>query len=68
MLILMLLFLIGLQAHHKGTLASKKKKKAKLQRVIRNMKRKQRLSSEKVISNNYSPLNHLKDAQVFVYI
>ncbi|CBI16831.3 unnamed protein product, partial [Vitis vinifera] len=53
------------KAHHKGTLASKKKKKAKLQRVIRNMKRKQRLSSEKVISNNYSPLNHLKDAQGF---
>ncbi|RVX04286.1 Protein SDA1-like [Vitis vinifera] len=53
------------KAHHKGTLASKKKKKAKLQRVIRNMKRKQRLSSEKGISNNYSPLNHLKDAQGF---
>ncbi|KAK7819495.1 protein sda1 like protein [Quercus suber] len=50
-------------AHHKGTVSSKKKKQAKLQRAMRSMKRQQRLSSENVSSNNYSPLNHLKDAQ-----
>lgn len=53
------------KAHHKGTTASKKKKQAKLQRVIRNMKRKQRANTEDRGSNNYSPLKHLKDAQGF---
>ncbi|XP_075658331.1 uncharacterized protein LOC142628179 isoform X2 [Castanea sativa] len=53
-------------AHHKGTVSSKKKKQAKLQRAMRSMKRQQRLSSENVSLNNYSPLNHLKDAQGFV--
>ncbi|KAI3467628.1 hypothetical protein Pfo_024291 [Paulownia fortunei] len=53
------------KANHKGTTSSKKKKKAKLQRVVRNMKKQQRLSSEKTNSNYYSPLNHLKDAQGF---
>lgn len=53
------------KAHNKGTSASKKKKKAKLQRVMRSMKRQQRLSSEKTTSNLYSPLTHLKDAQGF---
>ncbi|PIA26303.1 hypothetical protein AQUCO_09500042v1 [Aquilegia coerulea] len=54
------------KAHHKGTLSSKKKKKAKLQRTIRSMKRKQRVSSENSNSCYHSPLNHLKDAQGFV--
>ncbi|KAF5726706.1 protein SDA1 [Tripterygium wilfordii] len=54
------------KAHHKGTSSSKKKKKAKLQRAFRNMKRQQRMSSEKISSNYYSPVNHLKDAQGFV--
>ncbi|RWR96987.1 protein SDA1 isoform X1 [Cinnamomum micranthum f. kanehirae] len=54
------------KAHHKGTSASKKKKQAKLQRVVRNIKRKQRMSSENNSSNYYSPLTHLKDAQGFV--
>ncbi|KAH8500050.1 hypothetical protein H0E87_015333 [Populus deltoides] len=53
------------KAHNKGTVASKKKKKAKLQRAIRSMKRQQRLSSENNNSNYYSPFNHLKDAQGF---
>ncbi|XP_065875920.1 uncharacterized protein [Euphorbia lathyris] len=53
------------KANHKGTVSSKKKKQAKLQRAMRSMKRKQRLSSEKTSSNYYSPLNHLKDAQGF---
>lgn len=53
------------KAHHKGTVSSKKKKKAKLERAMRSMKRQQRLSSEKSTSNCYSPLNHLKDAQGF---
>ncbi|KAL7261215.1 hypothetical protein ACSBR1_006790 [Camellia fascicularis] len=53
------------KAHHKGTSSSKKKKKAKLQRAIRNMKRQQRMSSEKSNLNYYSPLSHLKDAQGF---
>ncbi|KAI3931452.1 hypothetical protein MKX01_040369 [Papaver californicum] len=54
-----------LQAHHKGTLAGKKKKQAKLQRSIRSMKRQQRANSEKDTPNYYSPLNHLIDAQGF---
>ncbi|GMH15200.1 hypothetical protein Nepgr_017041 [Nepenthes gracilis] len=53
------------KAHHKGTSASKKKKKAKLLRVMRSMKRQQRVASENSGSNYYSPLNHLKDAQGF---
>ncbi|KAI4347700.1 hypothetical protein L6164_008486 [Bauhinia variegata] len=53
------------KAHHKGTVASKKKKKAKLQRAIRSMKRQQRLSSEANNNSYYSPLNHLKDSQGF---
>ncbi|XP_026387780.1 protein SDA1 homolog [Papaver somniferum] len=53
------------KAHHKGTLASKKKKQAKLQRAIRSMKRQQRANLEKDTPNHYSPLNHLLDAQGF---
>ncbi|KAI0495774.1 hypothetical protein KFK09_022077 [Dendrobium nobile] len=53
------------KAKHKGTASSKRKKKAKLQRVIRSMKRQQRRSSEKSGSYSYSPLVHLKDAQGF---
>ncbi|MCL7046810.1 hypothetical protein MKW94_012520 [Papaver nudicaule] len=53
------------KANHKGTLASKKKKQAKLQRAIRSMKRQQRANSEKDTPNYYSPLNHLTDAQGF---
>ncbi|XP_058115565.1 uncharacterized protein LOC131258331 [Magnolia sinica] len=53
------------KANHKGTLASKKKKQAKLQRVIRSMKRQQRASLENSSSSYYSPLTHLKDAQGF---
>ncbi|RDX88835.1 Protein SDA1-like protein [Mucuna pruriens] len=52
-------------ASHQGTAASKKKKKAKLQRAIRSMKRQQRLSSDRSSNSYYSPLNHLKDAQGF---
>lgn len=55
---------MNFQAHHKGTAASKKKKKAKLERAIRSMKRQQRLSSESSNCSYYSPLYHLKDAQV----
>ncbi|TKY47704.1 SDA1-like protein [Spatholobus suberectus] len=53
------------KANHQGTAASKKKKKAKLQRAMRSMKRQQRLSSERNSNSYYSPLNHLKDAQGF---
>ncbi|CAL9193319.1 unnamed protein product, partial [Musa hybrid cultivar] len=53
------------KANHKGTVASKKKKKAKLQRVIRNMKRQQRITSQSNSSGYYSPITHLKDAQGF---
>ncbi|CAN0896317.1 Protein SDA1 homolog [Linum grandiflorum] len=53
------------KANHTGTSASKKKKKAKLERAVRSMKRKQRLASEQTSSNYYSPLNHLNDAQGF---
>ncbi|KAI3966934.1 hypothetical protein MKX01_017585 [Papaver californicum] len=53
------------KAHHKGTLASKKKKQAKLQRAVRSMKRQQLANSEMDTTNYYSPLNHLIDAQGF---
>ncbi|KAL6843994.1 hypothetical protein ACP4OV_025667 [Aristida adscensionis] len=53
------------KANHKGTAASKKKKKAKLQRVIRSMKRQQRKSAEDTGSSYYSPLSYLKDPQGF---
>ncbi|XP_047963855.1 protein SDA1 homolog [Salvia hispanica] len=53
------------KANHKGTKASKKKKKAKLERVARSMKKQQRLSSENSNTNHSSPLNHLIDAQGF---
>ncbi|KAK9113570.1 hypothetical protein Syun_020367 [Stephania yunnanensis] len=54
------------KAHHKGTLASKKKKQAKLQRAMRSMKKQQRHSSENNNPSYYSPLNHLIGAQAFV--
>lgn len=53
------------KANHKGTAASKKKKKAKLERVVRSMKRQQRKSAEETGSNYYSPLTYLKDPQGF---
>ncbi|TVU16160.1 hypothetical protein EJB05_39711 [Eragrostis curvula] len=53
------------KANHKGTAASKKKKKAKLQRVIRSMKRQQRKSAEATCPSYYSPLTYLKDPQGF---
>lgn len=54
--------------HHKGTLASKKKKKAKLQRAIRSLKKQQRITSEKSTSNYHTPLNHLRDPQVCLFL
>ncbi|KAI3779474.1 hypothetical protein L2E82_09195 [Cichorium intybus] len=54
------------KAKNTGTTSSKKKKKAKLQRVIRSMKKQQRISSERNDNlNYYSPLSALKDAQGF---
>ncbi|XP_074309506.1 uncharacterized protein LOC141643990 [Silene latifolia] len=53
------------KANKKGTSKSKKKKKAKLERVVRSMKRQQRLDSEKTGPTYYSPLSKLKDAQGF---
>ncbi|KAM7274756.1 hypothetical protein ACFE04_016622 [Oxalis oulophora] len=54
------------KANHKGTVSSKKKKKAKLERAMRSLKRQQRVSERNENTNYYSPLNHLKDAQGFV--
>ncbi|GJN26353.1 hypothetical protein PR202_gb14278 [Eleusine coracana subsp. coracana] len=53
------------KANHKGTAASKKKKKAKLQRVVRSMKRQQRKSADATVPSYYSPLTYLKDPQGF---
>lgn len=53
------------KANHKGTNSSKKKKKAKLQRVMRSIKKQQRVNSENLGWGSYSPLQHLKDAQGF---
>ncbi|KAH9626837.1 hypothetical protein KSS87_002482 [Heliosperma pusillum] len=53
------------KANKKGTSKSKKKKKAKLQRVVRSMKRQQRLDSETTGPTYYSPLTKLNDAQGF---
>ncbi|KAJ1688953.1 hypothetical protein LUZ63_013108 [Rhynchospora breviuscula] len=52
-------------ANKKGTTASKKKKKAKLKRVVRSMKRQQRIATEGSGSNYCSPLTYLKDPQGF---
>ncbi|GLJ17992.1 hypothetical protein SUGI_0317040 [Cryptomeria japonica] len=54
------------KAHHKGTTKSKKKKQAKLQRVMRGLKKQNRVQSESVDWGSYSPLRHLKDPQAFV--
>ncbi|XP_071690977.1 uncharacterized protein [Rutidosis leptorrhynchoides] len=54
------------KAKNTGTTSSKKKKKAKLQRVIRSMKRQQRISSDRDNNLNYhSPLSSLTDPQGF---
>lgn len=53
------------KANHKGTNSSKKKKKAKLQRVMRSIKKQQRVNSENLGWGSYSPLQHLKDPQGF---
>ncbi|KAL9997018.1 putative SDA1 domain-containing protein [Helianthus debilis subsp. tardiflorus] len=54
------------KANNTGTTSSKKKKKAKLQRVIRSMKKQQRMSLERENNvNYYSPLTSLKDPQGF---
>ncbi|XP_076895970.1 uncharacterized protein LOC143548771 isoform X2 [Bidens hawaiensis] len=54
------------KAKNTGTTSSKKKKKAKLQRVIRSMKKQQRISSERDNNlNYYSPLTSLTDPQGF---
>ncbi|KAJ4780105.1 Protein SDA1-like protein [Rhynchospora pubera] len=52
-------------ANKKGTTSSKKKKKAKLKRVVRSMKRQQRIATEGSGSNYCSPLTYLKDPQGF---
>ncbi|CAA7039251.1 unnamed protein product [Microthlaspi erraticum] len=52
------------KATNKGTSSSKKKKQAKLQRAMKNIKRKQRASTENTTST-YSPLNHLNDPQKY---
>ncbi|KAG0448748.1 hypothetical protein HPP92_027684 [Vanilla planifolia] len=53
---------VHIWAQHKGTTSSKKKKKAKLQRVVRGMKRQQHQSSKNEVAHSYPPLIHLKDA------
>lgn len=53
------------KSQHQGTISSKKKKKAKMQRVIRSMKKQDRASSENTISSSYTPLTHLNDPQGF---
>ena len=54
-----------LKAHHKGTNSSKRKKKAKLERVKRSLKKKQRNLSEAATCSS-SPLQYLHDPQVRV--
>ncbi|MFS7977865.1 putative SDA1 domain-containing protein [Helianthus anomalus] len=57
------------KANNTETMSSKKKKKAKLQRVIRSMKKDQRMSSERENNMNYySPLTSLKDPQIKMMI
>ena len=58
------MLLLAFRPTTKAHLLARKKKQAKLQWVVRNIKRKQRMSSENNSSNYYSPLTHLKDAQV----
>ncbi|KAH7279730.1 hypothetical protein KP509_37G033500 [Ceratopteris richardii] len=51
------------KAHHKGTTSSRKKKQAKLQRVVRSLKKQQRSQVQDSLGS--SPLQHLHDPQSF---
>ncbi|KAL2644731.1 hypothetical protein R1flu_012318 [Riccia fluitans] len=53
------------KAYHKGTSSSKKKKQAKLQRVMRSMKKQQRNQSRKMEQGSHAPLQHVVDPQEF---
>eukprot|EP00246_Nothoceros_aenigmaticus_P009153 TRINITY_DN24490_c0_g1_i1.p1 TRINITY_DN24490_c0_g1~~TRINITY_DN24490_c0_g1_i1.p1 ORF type:complete len:742 (-),score=193.00 TRINITY_DN24490_c0_g1_i1:170-2395(-) len=53
------------KANHKGTASSQKKKQAKLQRVMRSMKKQQRLESNQNDNVGYVPLKHVVDPQKF---
>ncbi|KAG6545723.1 hypothetical protein Mapa_012684 [Marchantia paleacea] len=53
------------KAYHKGTTASKRKKQAKLQRVIRSMKKQQRTHSREMEQGSHAPLQHVVDPQEF---
>ncbi|OAE28394.1 hypothetical protein AXG93_4027s1160 [Marchantia polymorpha subsp. ruderalis] len=52
------------KAYHKGTVSSKRKKQAKLQRVIRSMKKQQRTHSREMEQGSHAPLQHVVDPQV----
>lgn len=52
------------KAHHKGTMSSRKKKQAKLQRAMRSLKKQQRSQMEGA-SGSFSPLQQLHDPQGF---
>ncbi|KAL3697936.1 hypothetical protein R1sor_012012 [Riccia sorocarpa] len=53
------------KAYHKGTSSSKKKKQAKLQRVIRSLKKQQRTQSREMEQGSHAPLQHVVDPQEF---
>lgn len=53
------------KAHKKGTASSKKKKQAKLERVMRSLAKQQRNKSREMDHGSHAPLQHVHDPQNF---
>ncbi|KAH9569047.1 hypothetical protein CY35_03G112000 [Sphagnum magellanicum] len=53
------------KAYHKGTTSSRRKKQAKLQRVMRSLQRQQRSKSQALDRQSHAPLYHVHDPQTF---
>jgi protein SDA1 len=52
------------KAYHKGTTSSRRKKQAKLQRVMRSLQKQQRSKSQALDRQSHAPLYHVHDPQV----
>ncbi|EFJ18121.1 hypothetical protein SELMODRAFT_113277 [Selaginella moellendorffii] len=53
------------KSQHKGTVSSKKKKQAKIERAIRSLKKQQRIKAQEEKKGSFAPLEHLRDPQEF---
>jgi protein SDA1 len=56
--------LVPMQAYHKGTVSSKKKKQNKLQRAVRSMQKQQRAEARESAQGSHALLEHVVDPQV----